>query len=98
VNGLARVKGGSKRPRLTVYLREFCANNPVGATVGTTIRVSNGAGIVAAAQQAAPLATDCTVSVRAPVTIAKGDSLTVEVEANTVIGGSATRTITLVGQ
>jgi hypothetical protein len=98
INGLARVKGGSKRPRLTVYLREFCANNPVGATVGTTIRVSNGSGILAAAQQAAPLGIDCTVSVRAPVTVAKGDSLTVEVEANTVVGAAATRTITLVGQ
>ena len=31
VNGKVSVKGGTKNPALTVYLRAFCANNPVGA-------------------------------------------------------------------
>ena len=30
VNGKASVKGGTKNPALTVYLREFCAINPIG--------------------------------------------------------------------
>ncbi len=38
----SRLKAGTKNPPITVYLREFCANNAVGATVGTTTRVYDG--------------------------------------------------------
>ena len=38
VNGKMTVRGGTKNPKITVYLREYCANNPAGATVGYTIR------------------------------------------------------------
>ena len=38
VNGKLSVKGGTKNPAVTVYLRAFCANNPVGAQIGMTSR------------------------------------------------------------
>ena len=34
VNGKVSIKGGTKNPSLTVYLRSFCVNNPIGAKVG----------------------------------------------------------------
>ena len=38
INGKLTVKGGTRNPTVTVYLREYCSNNPVGATVGYTVR------------------------------------------------------------
>ena len=37
VNGKLSVKGGTKNPAVTVYLRPFCVNNPVGARVGLIV-------------------------------------------------------------
>ena len=34
VNGKVTVKGGTKNPALTVYLRSFCVNNPIGTPSG----------------------------------------------------------------
>jgi hypothetical protein len=96
-NGRVSVKGGTKNPALTVHLRQFCSNNPIGSTVGTNIRVTQGSKVVGGSQPAAPLAIDCTVSVRAPIRVVKGQTYAVQVEANTAIGNAATRTITLVG-
>ena len=38
-NGAVAVPGGTLDPVVTVYVRDFCANNPIGAAVGTTSRV-----------------------------------------------------------
>jgi hypothetical protein len=97
VNGLVRVKGGAKNPSLTVYLREYCANNPVGATVGATTRVLLAGKVVGVVQSAAPLGRECTISVKAPITVAKGKTYTVTVDANTKITAPIMRTITLIG-
>jgi len=95
-NGLQRARAGSKNPAVTVYLREFCANNAVGASVGTTTRVFDGARLVGVTQLAGKLGVDCTVVVKAPVAVAKGKTYRVEVEANTATTAAITRTITIV--
>ena len=96
-NGLIRVRGGARNPAVTVYVRSFCANNPIGSTVGTTTRVSLGTTLVGVQQAAVPLGLDCTVRLRLPVTVAKGKRYTAAVELNTAITGSVTRTITVIG-
>ena len=49
---------------MTVYLREYCANNAPGTTVGYTIRSYLGSRLVQVDQGASPLGIDCTVRPR----------------------------------
>ena len=98
VNGKMTVRGGTKNPKITVYLREYCANNPVGATVGYTIRSYLKTKLVAVSQGAAPLGLDCTVKPRvAKLTVAKKKTYRVTVTANTATTAEVLRTITIVG-
>ncbi len=98
VNGKLNLAAGVKNPALTVYLRTFCANNPIGAKVGLTSRTSLGGKLVAVSQAEVELAIDCTVSYRVTgLTVAKGKTYTVAVEANTKVSGSIKRTVTIVG-
>jgi hypothetical protein len=98
VNGKLNVRGGTKNPALKVYLRSFCSNNPVGAKVGINSRTSLAGKVVAVSQAQVALAIDCTASYRASgLTIAKGKTYIVTVDANTAIGNAAKRTITIVG-
>jgi hypothetical protein len=91
------VKGGTKRPAVTVYIREFCANNPAGTAVGTTSRVRMGGKLVGVGQAQLGLAIDCTVKLRLPVTVAKRKAYTATIDLNTLNGDLASRTITVVG-
>jgi len=98
VNGKISVKGGVKNPALTVYLRVFCANNPVGSRIGINSATTLGGKIVASSQSQVTLAIDCTSSYRVTgLTVAKGKTYTVKVDANTANGDVVTRTITIVG-
>jgi Glycosyl hydrolase catalytic core len=98
VNGKVTVKGGTRNPTVTVYLREFCANNAVGSLVGANVRTFLGSAIVQSSQPSAPLAIDCTIPVRlAGLTVAKGKTYTVQIDANTAIGSATHRTITVAG-
>ena len=56
------VKGGTKNPAVTVYLRSFCVNSPVGAKIGLTSRTTLGGKQVAYSQPQLSLAIDCTVA------------------------------------
>ena len=97
-NGKVTVKGGTKNPLLTVYLREYCANNATGTTVGFTVRGYQGTKLVSVDQGAAPLGIDCTVRVRAAgLTVAKKKTYRVLVAANTATTSEIVRTITVVG-
>ncbi len=92
------VKGGTKNPSVTVYLRSFCANNPVGAKIGITSTTKLGGKQIAYSQPQLSLAIDCTVAYKvAGLTVAKGKTYTVAVEANTKNGNFLNRTITIVG-
>jgi hypothetical protein len=98
VNGKVNVKGGVKNPSLTVYVRSFCANNPVGSAVGLTSRATQAGKLVAFSQARVSLAVDCAIAYKATgLTVAKGKTYTVSVDLNTSLGSAATRTITIVG-
>jgi hypothetical protein len=98
LNGKVTVKGGTRNPTLTVYLREYCANNPSGATVGFTVRSFLAKKLVQVSQGASPLRIDCTVPVRVTgLTVAKKKTYTVTVTANTLTSAEIVRTITVVG-
>ena len=93
------VKGGTKNPAVTVYLRSFCANNPVGAKIGITSRdeARRQAGRRTRSRSCRS-AIDCTVAYSVTgLTVAKGKTYTVAVEANTKNGDFLNRTITIVG-
>jgi hypothetical protein len=99
VNGKLTVKGGTKNPKVTLYVRSFCVNTPVGAPIGVTSTTRLGAKQVAYSQPQMQLAIDCTVTYNvAGLTVAKGKTYTVEAVANTKNGDDLTRTITIVGK
>ncbi len=98
LDGKQTFKGGTKNPKITVYLREYCANNAAGTTVGYTIRAYLKSKLVAVSQGASPLGIDCTVKPRVTkLTVAKKTTYRVTVSANTATTGEIVRTITVVG-
>jgi hypothetical protein len=98
VHGKVTVKAGTRNPKLTVFLREYCANNAAGTTVGYTVRSYLGAKLVQVDQGATPLGFDCTVPIRVNgLRVAKKASYRVTVSANTATTAEVVRTITLVG-
>lgn len=98
VNGKVAVRGGTRSPTLTVYLRSFCANNPPGTPVGMTIRTRLGGQLVQVSQSSTPLLADCTVPARIDgLQVAKGKTYTVTIDANTATTANVQRVITLVG-
>jgi Cellulase (glycosyl hydrolase family 5) len=98
VNGKVTVKGGTRNPNLTVYLREYCAVNPTGTTVGYTMRAFQGSRLLTVRQGTAPLGIDCTIPMPVTgLTVAKGKSYRVTVDANTATTSQLSRIITVVG-
>jgi hypothetical protein len=98
VHGKVTVRGGTKNPKVTVYLREYCANNAPGTAVGYTVRSYLGSRLVQVAQGASPLTIECTVPLRVMgLTVAKKRSYRVTVAANTATTAEVVRTITIVG-
>ena len=92
------VKGGTKNPSVTVYLRSFCVNSPVGARIGITSKTLLGNKQVAYSQPQLSLAIDCTVAYKVTgLTVVKGKTYTVKIEANTKNGELLNRTTTIVG-
>ena len=98
VNTKLSVKGGTKNPSVTVYLRQFCVNSAVGAKVGLTSRTTLGGKLVAYSQPQLSLAIDCTVAYKVTgLTVVKGKTYTVKIVANTKNGDVLERTTTIVG-
>jgi hypothetical protein len=95
-NATMTVKSG-KRPVAVVYLREFCANNPAGTKVGSTIRVFLKTKLVGVSQVETALLSDCTVKVQIPFAVKKKTTYTATVDANTANGNAAKRTLVVVG-
>jgi Cellulase (glycosyl hydrolase family 5) len=96
-NAQVTARGGTVGPLATVYLRAFCANNPVGTPIGTTTRVRVSGSLVGVTQAQIPLGDDCTVPVRLPITVRRGTTYVATVDANAVGGNTARRVITLTG-
>jgi hypothetical protein len=98
VNGKVSVKGGTANPSVVVYLREFCANNPIGARVGVWSQTFRGSTKVQNNQSTHSLAVDCTITVRlVGLRVTKGQTYKAQIDANTVTTASLRRTITIVG-
>jgi hypothetical protein len=98
VNTKLSIKGGTKNPSVTVYLRSFCVNTAVGAKIGITSKTTLGGKQVAYSQPQLQLAIDCTVAYKVTgLTVAKGKTYTVQIEANTNNGDVLNRTTTIVG-
>ena len=92
------MKGGTKNPPVTVYLREYCSNNPVGATVGYTVRGYQGSKLVTV-EPGRGTARDRLHHPRARGRADRREEkpYRVTVDANTVTTASILRTITVVG-
>lgn len=98
INGKVSVRGGTANPLVTIYLREFCANNALGTTVGVNARTLQGTRVVQVSQATTPLAIDCTISVRLTgLIVAKGGAYRTEIDANTIATAPTRRTLTIVG-
>ena len=98
-NSTITVKGGTRNPPVTAYVREFCANNATGTPVGVTYRASIGGKTVTVGQAQPPLAIDCTVSFRiVGLTVPKQQTATVTLDLNTANGNGAARTLSVVGR
>ena len=96
-NAAITARIGTVRPYATVYLRDFCANNPVGAIVGSTTRVLNGGHLVGVTQAQLELGLDCAVRVQLPITVKRGVRYEATIDLNAAAGNMARRTVTLVG-
>ena len=98
VNGKLTVRGGTRNPLVTVYLREYCANNAVGSLVGYTTRSYLGKRLVQVDQGAGSLGIDCTVPIRVVgLNVAKKKTYRVTIVANTQTTSDVLRTFTVVG-
>jgi len=92
------VKGGTANPLVNVNYRDMCTNNLPGTPVGVTWRAFAGTAPAAAGQTSALLAFDCTVTVRLTgLTVPKGRTFRVEIDANTATTPAKRRIISIVG-
>jgi Cellulase (glycosyl hydrolase family 5) len=96
-NPYVTVKGGTKSPKVTLYVREICSNNTAGTPVGMTYRVYAGKKFVKVGQSSLPLGKDCTITARPAFTFAKGKTYRIVFNMNTENGVIVQRTATVVG-
>jgi hypothetical protein len=97
-NGTVSTPAGKVGPVATVYVREFCKNNPISAAVGTTTRVYKGGKLVGVTQARLSLGLDCTVRVQLPVTVASKTTYVARIDLNAAAGNTTQRTITVVAR
>jgi hypothetical protein len=98
VNGRVTVKGGTRSPTLTVYMRPLCATMPIGAPVVALSSTYLAGRLVQTSLGTTPLAIDCTVPVRLTgLTVARGKTYIAHVNTVSAIIPTVNRTITVVG-
>ncbi len=91
------LKGGTKNPVVTAFLRSFCVNNPIGTTLGAVISITANGKSAGTTTTTTALAIDCTAPVKLPITVVKGSTYVATIDFNTKIGNHGTSTITVVG-
>jgi hypothetical protein len=97
-NPMVRVRAGAGRASVKVIVRDFCANVPPGAAIGTNYRVRQGVRSLSSGQPQLRLAVDC--SVRVPLrfpAIRRGARYVATLDFNDANGLSVRRTATLIG-
>jgi hypothetical protein len=63
-NAVYSFRAGTTTPLVRLYTRRYCANDPVGTTIGMTWRVFRGGRLIAVDQQTSLLRLDCTITAR----------------------------------
>ncbi len=96
-NPKVTVKGGTVNPVVKILTLELWARSGTGALVGMTVRVFDGPTLVGISQPQSPLGFDGWLSFPVPVTVVKGRTYTVTVDANDANGNRLARTVTIVG-
>ena len=89
VNGKVSIKGGTKNPSLTVYLRSFCATNPIGETIGShSVRPSAASSSPSPSPRRRSPSTARSHTRVTGLTVLKGKTYTVTIDANTRTGAA----------
>lgn len=96
-NPKVMVKGGTVNPVVRVAALELWSRSGTGGLVGTTVSVFDGATPAGVTQPQSLLGFDGWFSIPIAITVAKGHTYTVTVDAADARGNKITRTVTIVG-
>ena len=97
-NAELSLRRGTRSPVVTLYARRFCVVDSSGARVGATWRARIGARLVDVGQAAAPLQSNCTVTVRLDgFAVSRKASYVVTFDLNDINGEVLTRRVTIRG-
>jgi hypothetical protein len=99
-NGVYAFRRGTVTPLVRLYVRRYCASDPIGTPIGMTWRIFRGGRLISVDQQTSPLLRDCTITARLrfpPPGIARGVTYTATFELNDANGILLTRRLTIRG-
>jgi len=97
-NSELSLRRGTSSPSVTLYTRRFCVVDRGGATIGTTWRARIGGRLVDVGQAAAPLQSNCTITLRLDgFRVAQKTSYVVTFDLNDINGETLTRVVTIRG-
>jgi cellulase (glycosyl hydrolase family 5) len=92
------LRRGTSAPSVTLSTRRFCVVDTSGATIGTTWRARIGGRLVDVGQAAAPLQSNCTITLRLDgFKVARKASYVVTFDLNDINGETLTRFVTIRG-
>jgi hypothetical protein len=98
-NGVYSFRRGTSTPLVRLFVRRYCANDPIGTAIGMTWRIFKTGRLIAVGQQSSPLLRDCTIGARLRfrTPVAKGEIYSVTVDLNDLNGIFLTRRLTIRG-
>jgi hypothetical protein len=98
-NGVYSFRRGTLTPLVKLFVRRYCANDPIGTAIGMTWRIFRAGSLISVGQQSAPLLRDCTIGARLRFRrpVAKGQTYTVTFELNDQNGILLTRRLSIRG-
>ena len=97
-NSELSLRRGTSSPSVTLYTRRFCVVDRGGATIGTTWRARIGGRLVDVGQAAAPLQSNCTITLRLDgFRVVQKTSYVVTFDLNDINGETLTRVVTIRG-
>jgi hypothetical protein len=91
------VRGGTATPLVNLIVRRFCANSPVGTSIGMTWRASLGTKLIKVGQETSKLKRDCSIDARLQFTVAKKKTYRVTFDLNAISGVQLSRSLTIRG-
>jgi hypothetical protein len=98
-NGVYSLRRGTLTPLVKIFVRRYCANDPIGTPIGMTWRIFRDGRLISVGQESSPLLRDCTIAarLRVPGGIARGKTYSVTFELNDANGILLSRRLTLGG-